>query len=155
MAVVSYRCRDLLERCLTSLEEHAPAGTRTWVVDNASKDGSAAAVRAAYPEVRLIENPRNAGFGAANNLALREASGEFLLLLNSDAFPRPGALRTLVDRLRALPDVGVVGPRLLNADGSLQRSCFRYPTPAVAWRASPVCASLTTTRAIRGGPAWW
>jgi hypothetical protein len=104
-----------------------------WVVDNASTDDSAAAIRASFPRVRLIENTRNLGFGAANNQAMRQASGEFLLLLNSDAFLRPGAITALVSYLREHPRVGVVGPRLLNANGSLQLSCFRFPSPTRAW----------------------
>ena len=105
-----------------------------FVVDNASADGSADAVREAFPQVTLIENPRNVGFGAANNQAMAQARGQFFLLLNSDAFPKPGAIPALVEYLQANPKVGVVGPKLLHADGSLQKSCYRFPTPAQVWR---------------------
>jgi len=102
-------------------------------VDNASQDGSAEAIRAAFPRVRVIANASNAGFGAANNRAMKEANGEFFLLLNTDAFPKTGAIRALLDYLRAHPGAGAAGPRLLNADGSLQVSCHRFPSPARVW----------------------
>lgn len=136
--IVSYNTRRMTLDCLRAL--YADLGgvspepqAEVWVVDNASTDGSADAVRAAFPDVRLIENPRNAGFGAANNLAIRRARGEFLLLLNSDAFLHPGALGALRGYLQAHPRAGVVGPRLLNRDGSLQPSCYRFPSPLRAW----------------------
>jgi GT2 family glycosyltransferase len=131
--VVSYNTRQMTLDCLAALQA-ALRGTaaEVWVVDNASADGSPAAVAAAFPDVRLIRNPRNVGFGAANNQALRACRGEYVLLLNSDAFLAAAAVATLLGYLREHPDVGVVGPKLLNADGSLQRSCYRFPSP---WRA--------------------
>jgi GT2 family glycosyltransferase len=96
------------------------------------KDNSASAIREAFPDVHLIENPRNAGFGAANNLALERARGKYFLLLNSDAFPLPGAIPSLLKYLKEHPEVGVVGPQLLNGDGSLQVSCWKFPSPARA-----------------------
>ena len=132
--IVSYNTRDMTLDCLRVLQSELRELTaEVFVVDNASTDGSADAVREAFPEVRLIANPRNAGFGAANNLALAQARGHYLLLLNTDAFPRPGAVGMLIDYLERHPTVGVVGPRLLYKDGSLQQSCFRFPTPLGAW----------------------
>jgi GT2 family glycosyltransferase len=143
--IVSYNTRDVTLDCLRALSadlcashtETAPeplaASTEIWVVDNASTDGSVLAIRAAFPDVRIIENDRNIGFGAANNRALEQARGEFLLLLNSDAFPEPDTVGILVRYLREHPDVGVVGPRLLNRDGSMQESCFRFPSPRQKW----------------------
>lgn len=137
--IVSYNTRQMTLDCLRALSEDLDraglggASAEVWVVDNASGDGSAEAVRAAFPGVRLIENLRNAGFGAANNLAMRRAGGEFLLLLNSDAFVHPGAVGALVSFGRAHPQVGAVGPRLLNRDGTTQPSCYRFPSPARAW----------------------
>jgi GT2 family glycosyltransferase len=100
------------------------------VVDNASADGSAEMVAEQFPWVRLIRNERNLGFGAAHNLALRSASARYLLVLNSDALPRPGALRTLVDFLDAHPSIAVAGPRLRFPDGAVQPSRRRFPTTA-------------------------
>ncbi len=104
-----------------------------WVVDNNSKDGSAEAVRASYPQTHVIENNKNAGFGAANNLAMREATGKYYLLINSDAFPKPGAIPTLIEVAKSQPKAAIVGPRLLNEDGSLQISCYKFPSPSRAW----------------------
>jgi hypothetical protein len=132
--IVSYNTREMTLRCLGTLEG-ALGGipSEIWVVDNASTDGSAAGIRLRFPKVRLIESPVNAGFGAANNLAMRKASGRYFLLLNSDAFPEPGAIRALLEYLQSHPKVAMAGPRLLNEDGSLQVSCFKFPSPLRAW----------------------
>jgi GT2 family glycosyltransferase len=132
--IASYNTREMTFDCLRTVRT-ALAGRRseTIVVDNASTDGSAAAIRRDFPDVTLIENADNRGFGAANNQAMRAAAGEFLLLLNSDAFPKPGAIDAMLKCIHEHSDVGVVGPRLLNVDGTLQRSCFRFPSPLRAW----------------------
>jgi GT2 family glycosyltransferase len=103
------------------------------LIDNASKDGTAAAVRAAFPTVRLIESPTNLGFAGGNNRAMVEATGRYLLLLNTDAFVEPGAIAAMVAYLDGHPKTAAVGPRLHNGDGSLQQSCYRFPTPGHAW----------------------
>jgi GT2 family glycosyltransferase len=134
VVIVSYNTREMTLDCLRALFDGLQGlEAEVWVVDNASKDNSVEAIRAAFPSVQIIENPRNAGFGAANNLALARARGKYLLLLNSDAFPKPGALPALARYLEEHPEVGVVGPRLLNADGSLQVSCWKFPSPLRAW----------------------
>ena len=132
--IVSYNTRGLTLDCLSTLAARLTGlTTEVIVVDNASPDGSAAAVAETFPAVRLVRSAANLGFGAANNLAMRAAAGRYLLLLNSDAFPHDGCLPALVSFLDAHPAVGVVGPRLVNADGSLQRSCWRFPTPWRSW----------------------
>lgn len=132
--VVSYNTRELTLECLRALDaDLSGIDSEIILVDNASEDGSVDAIRAAFPQVRMIVNATNAGFGAANNQAINDARGEFFFLLNSDAFPKRGAIRSLLNYLIAHPEVGVVGPRLLNADGSLQVSCHRFPSPGRAW----------------------
>jgi GT2 family glycosyltransferase len=138
IVIVSYNTREMTLECLRVLyadlrASHLDSTSEVWVVDNASRDGSVAAIRAAFPLVNVMASDRNIGFGAANNRALEQASGEFLLLLNSDAFPEPGAIGALARYLREHREVGVVGPRLLNRDGSLQESCFRFPSPTQKW----------------------
>lgn len=129
IVIVNWNTRDLLARCLESVAGAAPALTReVLVVDNASTDGSAALVRERFPWVRLFENPENVGFARANNQGIRESSGRYILLLNPDTELRPGALETLVQFMDQHPRVGAAGPRLLNADGSLQLSCQPKPT---------------------------
>ncbi|MCC7359785.1 MAG: glycosyltransferase family 2 protein [Anaerolineales bacterium] len=127
--IVNWNTRDLLAGCLDSLRAHPLEGaSETWVVDNASADGSAALVRERYPEARLIENSRNLGFAAANNQALRASTGRYAVLFNSDALARPGALTTMLRFLDAHPAVGAVGPKLVNPDGSFQASYAKFPT---------------------------
>ena len=133
--IISYDTREMTLDCLRSMQDTASGiATEIIVVDNASSDGSPAAIRAAFPEVTLIEKSNNTGFGAANNEAMRIATGRYLFLLNSDAFPEPTALSTLLAFAEDNPRAGVVGPRLLNADGSLQLSCHPFPTPLFAWQ---------------------
>jgi len=102
------------------------------VVDNASADGSVEMVRAEFPRVRLIANADNRGFPAANNQGLAVAQGRYVLLLNPDTEVVGDALAGMVAYADAHPDVGVVGPQLLNPDGSVQSSRRRFPTLATA-----------------------
>ena len=127
--VVSWNTRNLLRRCLESIRETSNGvHHEVIVVDNGSSDGSAEAVAAEFPEVRLIRNSVNRGFAGANNQAIAVARGRHLLLLNSDAILLPSALQEMVDFLDAHPDVGVVGVQLLNPDGSPQSSFADFPT---------------------------
>jgi GT2 family glycosyltransferase len=98
------------------------------VVDNASTDGTPEMVTSRFPEVKLLQNSENVGFSRAYNQALQESKGRYLLVLNPDCVIHPGALAKLIEFLESEPKAGAVGPRLLNADGSLQFSCRRFPT---------------------------
>lgn len=132
--IVSYNTRDLLLRCLATLCENlGQKDTEVWVVDNGSTDRSCDVVADSFPQVRILANRENCGFGAANNKAIARCTGRYVLLLNSDAFLRPGAVERLVRYLDEHPRAAVVGPKLLNAAGTLQPSCYRFPTPARAW----------------------
>ena len=106
-----------LHRCLESLEGR---GIEILLVDNASRDGSLDLVRRRFPEVTVLPQARNLGFGAANNLAAARACGDALLLLNADAWLEPGALDLLAARLTHSADVGLVAPRLRYPDGRRQ-----------------------------------
>ena len=131
VVIVSYRSRRLLAECLDSLTAHPPG--MPWeavVVDNASDDGSVDLVRTRYPNVRLLANEANVGFGRAANQGVAAASGELLCFLNSDARVTPGALESLAAVLRREPRVGAVGPRTMGGDGRVLSSCFRFPTLA-------------------------
>ncbi len=126
--IVNWNTRQLLLDCLAALPA-ATAGCEAeiWVVDNGSRDGSVAAVAAQFPDVFIIANPDNRGFATANNQAIRASSGRYVFLLNSDTIAQPGSITRLVRFLDTHPAVGVVGPQLLNADGSLQPSWARFP----------------------------
>ena len=131
VGVVSWNTAGLLRRCLAALPA-ALEGTdhSVTVVDNASSDGSADAARDAG--VRVIANRENVGYARAMNQALGGAGAELLVALNPDTVPPPGSLTALVRRLLAEPDVGLVGPRLANPDGSLQHSAYTFPSPLQA-----------------------
>ncbi|MGE5273988.1 MAG: glycosyltransferase family 2 protein [Verrucomicrobiota bacterium] len=120
--------RANLRRALTAL---AGRSHEVIVVDNGSGDGSRELVAARFPSVRLVELGSNRGYGAAANAGLRLASCRYILVVNSDATPLNGAVERLVAYADAHPDVGVAGPRLLNPDGTLQRSVRGFPT---LWR---------------------
>ena len=99
------------------------------VVDNASRDDSVLRIRAEYPSVSVIENSTNLGFGAANNLAVSRATGEFVLLLNTDAFLQSDTLQVLQSYMQQHPLIAVVGPKILNQDGSIQTAAWNFPSP--------------------------
>jgi N-acetylglucosaminyl-diphospho-decaprenol L-rhamnosyltransferase len=134
--IVSWNVRNLLRACLDSVCHAQPSqesAVQIIVVDNASSDGSAEMVRAEFPGVQLIANARNIGFGAANNQALKEAGGEYVLFLNPDTEVRPGAIEALLAFIKARPRVACVGPKLLNPDGSVQPSRRRFPRVGTAF----------------------
>jgi len=102
--------------------------TEVIISDNASQDGTLAIIRAKFPSVKIIENKQNLGFGTANNRGFQHSKGQYVLFLNDDTLVKPGALAQMVSFMGANPDIGVVGPRLLNPDGTLQRSIVRIPS---------------------------
>jgi len=136
VVVVSFNTAGLLAACLQALTRSEGVALEVFVVDNASHDGSAEMVARDFPAVRLIRNPSNRGFAAANNIALREARGRHVLLLNPDTLVQPATVATLAAFLDARPDVGITGPRVLNADGTLQSCGYWYPTLVQEIRAS-------------------
>lgn len=119
--VVSYNTRDLLRRCLQSLADYPCAcQAEIVVVDNASSDGSAEMVREEFPDVQLLASDRNLGYAAANNLVLTGLRARYALVLNSDIEVRPGALDALLDFMKATPDAGMAGAKLVLPDGTVQ-----------------------------------
>ena len=120
---------DLLSDCLSSIfEPSLNIDFEVYVVDNASNDGSQTMINDQFPDVKLIANSNNPGFAKANNQALRISSGEYVLLLNPDTIVKSGAIEKLVNFLDDSPEAGAAGARLLNPDGSLQRSASPKPT---------------------------
>ena len=153
IVIVSFNTRELLRACLASLRD-CTLPLRAVVVENASRDGSAAMVRERFPDVELIELAENSGFAAGTNIGIRRvlsseraalrasntaaakpkietAQPEYVLLLNPDTQVHPGAIEALASFLGAHPRVGAVGPRLLNPDGTVQPAAFRFPTLAM------------------------
>jgi N-acetylglucosaminyl-diphospho-decaprenol L-rhamnosyltransferase len=125
--ICNYNTRDELAHALDSLQAHAGnLAHAIIVVDNASSDGSAAMVRDQFPTVQVIESGANLWFSGGNNLGMRAARGEYVLILNPDTIILPGALQTLVAYLDAHPAVGAVTSRMTFADGTLQRNGSRF-----------------------------
>ncbi|MFK3979302.1 glycosyltransferase family 2 protein [Micromonospora sp. NPDC050397] len=155
--LVNWNTRDETRRCLESLRATTGPGQRFEVVavDNGSRDGSAELL-AAQPDVRLIRNRRNVGFAAAVNQAYREATGELILLLNSDVVCHPGALDTMVEFLGEHPDAAGVSPLYLNPDGTFQQHYVQLPSFAAtialvtAARRIPVFRRALHTFQMRG-----
>jgi len=125
VVVVTYDALPWIERCLASVH-----GVRTVVVDNGSQDGTVAFVRERFPEVRVVES-ENLGLAAGWNLGIRETESRYVLLLNADAWLVGDAFSRLVAFADSRPEAAIVGPRLLNPDGTLQRSVRGFPT---LWR---------------------
>ncbi len=126
--VVSYNTREILRQCLTSLFVHlGDVRAEVLVVDNDSWDHSAEMVAAEFPQVRLIANRRNMGFAAANNQAYARCRGEYVLLLNPDAFIEPGAVAAAVTFMDEHPQCGICGGRLVDLDGNPNPSARRFP----------------------------
>lgn len=141
--IVNYNVRPFLENALVSLiKASAGIATEIFVVDNASDDGSVEMVRTKFPQVTLIPNERNLGFAAANNLALKQCTGNYLLLINPDTVVQEDSLRVMIGFFDDNKDVGLAGCKVLNPDGTLQLACRRsFPTP---WVAVTKIAGLST-----------
>jgi hypothetical protein len=125
IVIASYNTREVTLKCLRAIASDASLPvTEIIVIDNASKDGPAEAIKNEFPKVIFIQNTTNRGLAAADNQGLEKAKGKYLVLLNSDAFVQMGSIRKLANFLTENKDTGVVVPRLLNQDGSVQPSCF-------------------------------
>lgn len=143
--IVNWKSGGLLRRCLDALPSACgPLTVEVFVVDNASGDGSIAEAQRSAQPFELIALERNIGFARANNLALKKARGEVLLLLNPDTEPRPGSLAALTEFFRLHPRAGIAGGKLLNPDGTVQPSVRRFPSTLVL--------ALLLTRLARVSP---
>ncbi|MCA2005282.1 MAG: glycosyltransferase [Ignavibacterium sp.] len=129
--IVNYNVKEYLKNLLHSIKKASQnLSTEIFVVDNASDDGSVEMIREKFPEVKLIANEKNLGFGKANNLALKEANGKFLLLINPDTLVAEDTFSKLIEFFESHPDAGMVGCKILNPDGTLQLACRRsFPGP--------------------------
>ncbi|MCA9972694.1 MAG: glycosyltransferase family 2 protein [Anaerolineales bacterium] len=133
VVIVSWNVRDYLGPCLRSVyADFRLSGLRgeVWVVDNASTDGTVAFLRDVFPQVHVIANEQNVGFGAANNQGMQAAAAfhpRYYFLLNPDTVVRPGALTHLVACLAERPQAGMAGARLTYGNGRFQHSAFRFP----------------------------
>jgi GT2 family glycosyltransferase len=126
--IVSYNVRQMLLDCLRAIRENVTGvGYEVIVVDNASTDGSADALRKADPDVILLANRENAGFAKANNAGYAVSRGDFVLLLNPDTVVKPGAIERVLAFMKTRPDAGIGACRLVRANGEVQKSIRYYP----------------------------
>jgi GT2 family glycosyltransferase len=129
VVIVGWNAKRYLELCLESLASAPPLRSmEVLVVDNASSDDSVEMIETRFPWVKLIQSPENLGFSKGNNVAIRQAQGRYIALVNPDVIVFPGCLDALADFLDQNPRVGNVGPRVLNPDMSMQSTCRRFPT---------------------------
>lgn len=130
--IVNFNTKDLVIDCYESIKnEGSKINCEIIVVDNGSADGSVEAFKKLEKENKnfhLISNSGNLGYAKANNQGVKISRGKYLLLLNSDTLVKKNSLGNLVEFAQKHPDAGVVGSKLFNADGSLQSSCFHFPT---------------------------
>jgi N-acetylglucosaminyl-diphospho-decaprenol L-rhamnosyltransferase len=147
IVILNWNVRDLLERCLASLQSERSV-LEIIVVDNASRDDSVAMLRARYPDVKLIANTVNRGFTGGNNQGIEASRGRCVMVLNPDTEVLGDALDQLVSYLDGHPDVGAIGPQLLNPDRSIQSSRRRFPTLATAFFESTWLQGLAPRRIL-------
>lgn len=127
--IVNWNTSSLLRKCIDSIyRSESKLSFEIIVVDNGSTDNSVTLIKDNYPQVQIISNIENRGFARANNQGLQKAIGRYFLLLNSDAMVKQNALDNLVGFADFHPVIGIVGPKLLNPDDTLQESCYRFPT---------------------------
>lgn len=131
ICMVSLNCRQVLEACLASIYKSSDAITfEIIIIDNASTDGTLEYIEQNYPNILLVRNASNVGFAQGTNQAMAVASGRYLLWLNTDTVIQSDSLCKLVQFMDEHPLVGIVGPKVLNADGTIQNQCRRgFPTP--------------------------
>jgi hypothetical protein len=147
--IVSYNAKRDLEHCVRSLHEHPPLlGHEVVVIDNASNDGSADAIRSQFTGVRVIPLTANVGFARANNEGIRRTTSELVLLLNSDTVVPEGAVDQLVRAMRDLPGAAIVGPRLIDGEGAPELSFGRMLSPWAELRQKMI-VRLAGSRRIR------
>ncbi len=144
VSLVNTKNRELLLACLGTLQASVTADVEVEIVvlDNASDDGSAQAVRERFPDVRLIAQGFRTGFGANHNTIIRATDGRYIYVLNEDTMSEDWGFVRLVSEMDAHPRTAALGPRLVYPDGRRQRSAWRFPTPAVSLLGLPRLGKL-------------
>lgn len=131
IVIVNYKNPALLRLCLGSLSRVLKPDFKKEiiVIDVASSMGTRNVVNEEFPEVKLVAFKDNVGFTKGVNEGIKKSQGDFILLLNADLIPQPGSIEVMLEFMKAHPDIGILGPTSLSFDGSVQDSCFRFPTP--------------------------
>lgn len=135
ICMVSFNCCEVIEKCLESLQtalQKIPS--EIFVADNASKDKTVKIITKKYPAIHVLKNIKNLGFSVATNQGIQKSSGDFILLLNTDTILKSDTISSMLKFIKTDEKIGIVGPKVLNPDGSFQYQCRRgYPTPLAAF----------------------
>jgi GT2 family glycosyltransferase len=144
VSIVNTNNRELLLGCLGTLQQSLNSDVEVEIVvlDNASDDGSAEAVRKRFPDVRLLQQGFRAGFGANHNTVIRATTGRYVYVLNEDTFSENWGFAQLVSEMDAHEKAGALGPRIVDPAGRHQRSAWRFPTPAVSVLGVPTLGQI-------------
>jgi GT2 family glycosyltransferase len=125
--IVSYKMKRLVKNCIRAIRESSiSVPYEIIVVDNDSRDGIEELMKENFPEIKLIMSPKNLGMGGGNNLGIKAAQGKYVLILNPDIFVFHDSIQKMYDYIKNDPKAGVVSPRLLNPDKTLQSTCYRW-----------------------------
>ena len=125
--IVSYNTRDIVLACVQSVLDCKDAlSVEIIVVDNCSQDGSVAALRSIFPDIKVIESPANAGFSYGNNIGMEQCHGRYILMLNPDTEVQPAAFTSAISYLEDHPHVGMLGAQISYPDGKPQNSMIRF-----------------------------
>ena len=129
IVVVTWNAKKYVWECLSSLLKLKELeSSEIIVVDNNSSDGSQELVRESFPSIKLIQNDSNLGFGKATNIGIKEATSEFVCLINSDVVVPEGCIESMFRYMEQNQDIGLLGPQMLGPNGSVHRSTMRFPT---------------------------
>lgn len=156
--IVSWNAKAFLLSCLESIVRTVhDCAYEIIVVDNASDDGSPDAVEAAFPQVRVLRLEENLGFAAGNNRGIANSRGRWLCLVNSDVELLPGCVDGLLRVMEGGADIGLIAPRILNADRTLQRSCRRFPSLWHSFCSALGLSTIVPNSEFFGGTfmRWW
>src|SRR5262249_29720323 len=146
IVVVTWNAKKYVWECLNSLLQLKELGSsEIIVVDNDSSDGTPELVKKSFPSINLIRNSCNLGFGKATNIGIKEATGEFICLINSDVVVPKGCIESMLRYMEQNQDIGLLGPQMLGPDGSVHRSTMRFPT---CWRS--FCHALVLDSLFKG-----
>lgn len=133
--ILNYKYKGLVKNCLKNIKAdllqesgNLKLNYEIIVVDNASKDGVEKMLAANFPEIKLIMMESNRGYGGGNNAGIKQAQGKYILIVNPDVTVLPGSIEKMYNFMEQHPDFGIVAPQLLSPNGTIQRSCMRFPS---------------------------
>ncbi len=150
IVILNYKSKGLVKQCVKTIGLAAPKPSyEIIVVDNDSRDGTGEMLAALFPHVKFIQSPANLGYAAGNNLGIKAATGRYVVIMNPDITVRPGSFEAMVAFMDLNPDVGIMGPKLVHPDGSLDASCYRFPEYAIpVYRRTPLGRLPAGKRAV-------